>query len=101
MSAPSILAEAKNLQILVNGLREGALGHGANDSVHLLPILEDHHRGDAADAVLGGDARALIGVQLDLMSQTACAQGITSVLPSRAPMSQSACTKHARDTECC
>jgi len=48
---------------LVGGSSQGS---PADDGVELLATLKDHHGRDGADAVLGGHARGLIGVQLHL-----------------------------------
>lgn len=32
-----------DLEVLLNSLHKGRLGHGADDGVHLLATLEDHH----------------------------------------------------------
>lgn len=43
---------------------EGLLGHGADDAVDRLPILEDHQSGDGHDLILAGQELVLIGVDL-------------------------------------
>ena len=54
----------------VKGLHQGRLWHSADDHVHLLPVLEYHDSGYAADAIVCGNAGALICVQLKLQSKT-------------------------------
>ena len=65
-----------SLEVFLKGLGQRCLGHSADDSVHLGSVLEDHHSGNAADAVLCCDSRALICVQLELQQKQA-----VSVLP--------------------
>mmetsp|Transcript_4228 Transcript_4228/g.26885 ORF Transcript_4228/g.26885 Transcript_4228/m.26885 type:complete len:234 (+) Transcript_4228:1196-1897(+) len=55
----------RSVQELVDRASEGRLWHCANDRVQLLPVLEDHDGGDASNAVLRGNAGALVRVQLD------------------------------------
>ena len=52
-----------SLKVLIDCGHEGSLGHGPNHSIHLLAVLKDHNRWDAANAILSGDLRALIRVQ--------------------------------------
>jgi hypothetical protein len=68
------------LQELFDVLHQGGLGHCANDGLHLLAVLEDHDGGDAADAVLGGHAGALVRVQLVLQQGGGRGQGSAGVL---------------------
>ena len=65
-----------SLEVLLKGLGQRCLGHSADDSVHLGSVLEDHHSGNAADAVLCCNSRALICVELELQQRQA-----VSVLP--------------------
>ena len=55
-----------DLEILVDCVDERRLRDCADDGLHLLAVLEDHYGRDASDAVLRGDVRRLIGVELDL-----------------------------------
>eukprot|EP00955_Chlamydomonas_euryale_P021918 231191-Chlamydomonas_euryale.AAC.9 len=54
-------------RVLLNRLRKRRLWHCADDSVHLLAALEDHHSGDRANAVIGGNVGGLVGVELDAL----------------------------------
>ena len=62
----SVSSHLNSLQVLLDGASESRLWHSPDDSVKLLATFEDHDSGDAADTVLGGNARALIGVELNL-----------------------------------
>lgn len=57
---------SSTLKVLLEGLGERRLGHGADDSVHLCSVLEDHHSGNAADAILCCHSWALVCVELEL-----------------------------------
>lgn len=59
--------EGKNgeLQEFLDAREERLLGHGPDDGVLLLAVLEEEDRGDAADAVAGGDVGALVRVELE------------------------------------
>ena len=61
----------QRLNVLVDGGHQRRLWHRANDGVALDAVPEDHDGGDGADAVLGGDAGRLVGVQLHLRAARA------------------------------
>ena len=50
--------------------REGCLGNSTHNGVDLLAAFEHHQRWDAADAVLTGDIRVFIGIQLEDLDLT-------------------------------
>ena len=52
------------IQILLHSLHQCTLRNRPNHRIHLDAILEHHHRGDGANAILGGHTRTLIRVQL-------------------------------------
>lgn len=54
-----------NLQILLYGSSECGLGHGTDNALFSLPVLEEQHGRDAPDPVLCRYARAVIGVELE------------------------------------
>lgn len=62
---------AGSVHVLLQRLHERRLGHRADDGVHLHAVLEEHDGGDAADAVLGRHAGALVCVQLQLRARAA------------------------------
>mmetsp|Transcript_2945 Transcript_2945/g.10193 ORF Transcript_2945/g.10193 Transcript_2945/m.10193 type:complete len:219 (+) Transcript_2945:71-727(+) len=65
LGAPAKKKPFSLVDIFVYSLRQGLLWHSSDDSVHLLPVLEDHDGGNAPDAVLRRDGGRLVRVQLD------------------------------------
>ena len=65
-----LLNQGAHINYAAYGAGQGGLGHGPDDGIHLLAAFEDHQGGDAANAVLAGDVRVLIGVQLDHLDAT-------------------------------
>lgn len=59
-------AQPRSVHVLFQRLHQRGLGHGADDGVALLAVLEEHDCGDAADAVFSRNPRALVCVQLQL-----------------------------------
>ena len=79
-----------DLEILVDCVDERRLRDCADDGLHLLAVLEDHYGRDASDAVLRGDVRRLVGIELHLyiyIHECVYVRGQSSSGTSRVPMS--------------
>lgn len=55
-----------SISVLFQGLSKGGVRHRSNDSIHLLPILEDHDCGDAPDTIFSSYSRAFVCIELEL-----------------------------------
>ena len=52
-------------EVLRDGAGQCCLRDSTNDGVNFLPTLENHQCGDASDAVLTGNVRIFVGVELE------------------------------------
>ena len=64
------LPRGTSVNVLINSFHQCGLWDCANDSIHSLSALVDDDCGNAADAILCGNAWALICVELELRLHT-------------------------------
>ena len=70
----------QSISVLLKCLRKSGIWHSPNDCVHFLAVLENHHSGNASDAVLRSNPWALVCVQLELQQKlkTHCLPSVQS-----------------------